>query len=102
MIDQLVDVFRATYIGVGAHPKLLIHAVEEVNSYITRIYRLVWILFPIMPKIDAQPKLVVQWENEERFDDEDDESSTLVSRFNIFFFLLTFRSLTFLGICIGP
>jgi amyotrophic lateral sclerosis 2 protein len=37
-MDCLVDVFRAAYIGVGAHPRLLGHAVAEVNSYVKRIY----------------------------------------------------------------
>lgn len=39
LMESLVDVFRAAYIGVGAHPRLLHHAVQEVNSYVRRIYQ---------------------------------------------------------------
>lgn len=38
LMDGLVDVFRAAYIGIGAHPRLLGHAVAEVSSYVKRIY----------------------------------------------------------------
>jgi amyotrophic lateral sclerosis 2 protein len=38
LMESLVDVFRAAYIGVGAHPRLLKHAVQEVNSYVRRIF----------------------------------------------------------------
>ena len=36
-----MDVYRATYVGVGAHPRLLPHAVEEVKSYVQRFYPIV-------------------------------------------------------------
>ncbi|XP_041374852.1 alsin-like isoform X2 [Gigantopelta aegis] len=49
LMDNLVDVFRAAYIGVGAHPRLLFHAVEEVRSYIRRIYSIIRLLFPDLP-----------------------------------------------------
>lgn len=41
LLEDLVDVYRATYIGVGAHHRLLQHAVDEVQSYIHRIYPIV-------------------------------------------------------------
>ncbi len=41
LMEGLVDVYRATYVGVGAHPRLLPHAVEEVKSYVYRVYPLV-------------------------------------------------------------
>nr|KAG5713438.1 hypothetical protein BaRGS_024986 [Batillaria attramentaria] len=50
LMESLVDVFRAAYVGVGAHPRLLRHAVDEVNSYIRRTYQVVRILFPQMPE----------------------------------------------------
>lgn len=37
-MEGLVDVYRATYVGVGAHPRLLTHAVEEVKSFVHRVY----------------------------------------------------------------
>lgn len=40
-MEGLVNVYRATYMGVGAHPRLLFHAKEEVKSYVQRIYPLV-------------------------------------------------------------
>ena len=41
LIDGLVDVFRAAYIGIGAHPRLLPHAVQEIKSYVKRIYKVI-------------------------------------------------------------
>lgn len=49
LMDGLVDVYRATYIGIGAHPCLLWHAVEEVRSLIGRINDIIRILFPVLP-----------------------------------------------------
>ncbi|KAJ8319767.1 hypothetical protein KUTeg_001354 [Tegillarca granosa] len=49
LMEGLVDVFRASYIGVGAHPRLLFHAVQEVKSCIDRLYKTVSILFPDLP-----------------------------------------------------
>ncbi|BFZ15627.1 hypothetical protein BsWGS_18666 [Bradybaena similaris] len=49
LMDNLVDVFRASYIGVGAHPRLLHHAVLEMRSYVSRLYQIVRILFPALP-----------------------------------------------------
>ncbi|XP_005106198.1 alsin isoform X2 [Aplysia californica] len=49
LMNTLVNVFRASYIGVGAHPHLLHHAVHEVRSYVRRFYRVLRILFPDLP-----------------------------------------------------
>lgn len=49
---QLGDVYRATYVGVGAHPRLLPHAVAEIHSYISRVYAFVRLLFPALPPED--------------------------------------------------
>lgn len=37
-MNALVDVYRATYVGVDTHPRLLHHAVLEVKSFVERIY----------------------------------------------------------------
>ncbi|CAH1788427.1 unnamed protein product [Owenia fusiformis] len=49
LVEGIVDVYRATYVGVGAHPRLLHHAVLEVKSYINRIYSIIRLLFPDLP-----------------------------------------------------
>ncbi|ESO94409.1 hypothetical protein LOTGIDRAFT_145057, partial [Lottia gigantea] len=49
LIDSIVDVFRAAYIGIGAHPRLLHHAVQEIKSYVKRMYVVVRLLFPDLP-----------------------------------------------------
>ncbi|KAL3854212.1 hypothetical protein ACJMK2_013489, partial [Sinanodonta woodiana] len=49
LIEGLVEVFRAAYIGIGAHPRLLFHALSEVQSFIKRLYHTVRILFPELP-----------------------------------------------------
>ena len=63
MIDQLVDVYRSTYVGVGAHPRLLPHAVEEVHSFVRRIYAYVRLLFPALPPED-RPTYINSSKNE--------------------------------------
>lgn len=50
LLDGLVGVFRLTYCGIGVHPRLLVHAVEEVRSFCQRLYELVKILFPDLPQ----------------------------------------------------
>ena len=52
MVAHLVDVYRATYVGVGAHPRLLPHAVAEVHSFVSRIYVILRLLFPGLPTED--------------------------------------------------
>ena len=52
MVQQLGDVYRGTYVGVGAHPRLLPHAIAEIHSYIKRMYNFVRILFPALPSED--------------------------------------------------
>ena len=41
LLETLVDVYRATYVGMGAHGRLLPHAVEEIKSYIDRMYAII-------------------------------------------------------------
>ncbi|XP_067137388.1 alsin [Centruroides vittatus] len=52
LIEGLVDVYRATYLGIGAHPRLLPHAIAEINSFIKRTYSIIRILFPGLPHPD--------------------------------------------------
>ncbi|CAB3990000.1 alsin-like isoform X1, partial [Paramuricea clavata] len=52
LLETLVDVYRATYVGMGAHSRLLPHAVEEIKSYIERVYAIIRILFPSLPNED--------------------------------------------------
>ena len=41
LVNCLVDVFRASYVGMGTHRRLLPHAVAEVKSFVTRVYNIV-------------------------------------------------------------
>ena len=41
LLDSLIDVYRATYVGVGAHPRLLRQAVLEMKSFVKRVYVIV-------------------------------------------------------------
>lgn len=38
LVQSLVDVYRATYVGLVAHPKLLHHAVQELKSFVNKAY----------------------------------------------------------------
>ncbi|XP_051986364.1 alsin [Xyrauchen texanus] len=50
LVETLVSVYRMTYVGVGANRRLLPQAVNEIKSYICRIFQLVRFLFPDMPE----------------------------------------------------
>ncbi|XP_070570494.1 LOW QUALITY PROTEIN: alsin-like [Ptychodera flava] len=49
LVDSLVDVYRATYVGIGANRRLLTYAVGEVKSFVQRLYAIIRILFPGLP-----------------------------------------------------
>ena len=44
LVSGLGDVFRASYVGMGTHRRLLPHAVAEVKSFVIRVYNIVrWV-----------------------------------------------------------
>lgn len=49
LLETLVAVYRMTYVGVGANRRLLHQAVNEIQSYLIRIFQLVRFLFPDLP-----------------------------------------------------
>ncbi|XP_030830819.1 alsin isoform X3 [Strongylocentrotus purpuratus] len=59
LVDNLVNVYRATYIGVGAHHWLLLYAVTEIHSYVKRLYNLLRVLFPDLPSEEPRVKTPV-------------------------------------------
>ncbi|XP_067111205.1 alsin isoform X2 [Osmerus mordax] len=50
LLETLVTAYRMTYVGVGSNRRLLRQAVEEIRSYLTRIFQLVRFLFPDLPE----------------------------------------------------
>ncbi|XP_051567672.1 alsin-like isoform X2 [Myxocyprinus asiaticus] len=50
LVETLVSVYRMTYVGVGANRRLLPQAVNEIKSYLCRIFQLVRFLFPDLPE----------------------------------------------------
>ncbi|KAM9486533.1 alsin [Clarias gariepinus] len=50
LLETLVTVYRMTYVGVGSYRRLLKQAVEEIQSYLTRIFQIVRFLFPGLPE----------------------------------------------------
>lgn len=50
LLETLVAVYRMTYVGVGANRRLLPQAVNEIKSYLCRIFQLVRFLFPDLPE----------------------------------------------------
>ncbi|XP_030636935.1 alsin [Chanos chanos] len=50
LVEALVAVYRMTYVGVGANRRLLPQAVNEIKSYLNRIFQLVRFLFPDLPE----------------------------------------------------
>uniref|UniRef100_A0A3B5MUK6 Alsin Rho guanine nucleotide exchange factor ALS2 b n=1 Tax=Xiphophorus couchianus TaxID=32473 RepID=A0A3B5MUK6_9TELE len=49
LLETLVAVYRMTYVGVGANRRLLPQAVNEIKSYLCRIFQIVF-LFPDLPE----------------------------------------------------
>lgn len=41
LLEALVAVYRMTYVGVGANRRLLPQAVQEIKSYLKRIFQIV-------------------------------------------------------------
>jgi len=52
LVEGLVEVYRATYVGVGAHRRLLLHAVEEAKSYVLRLFDVIRHILPALPDED--------------------------------------------------
>ncbi|XP_034030779.1 alsin isoform X2 [Thalassophryne amazonica] len=50
LVESLVAVYRMTYVGVGANRRLLPQAVNEIKSYLSRIFQIVRFLFPDLPE----------------------------------------------------
>ncbi|XP_061571851.1 alsin [Cololabis saira] len=50
LVETLVAVYRMTYVGVGANRRLLPQAVNEIKSYLNRIFQIVRFLFPDVPE----------------------------------------------------
>ncbi|KAI4831598.1 hypothetical protein KUCAC02_001134 [Chaenocephalus aceratus] len=50
LLETLVAVYRMTYVGVGANRRLLPQAVNEIKSYLNRIFLIVRFLFPDLPE----------------------------------------------------
>jgi amyotrophic lateral sclerosis 2 protein len=49
LIATVADNFNASYGTVRSHPRMLSHAVAELRSLVTRLYRIVQTLFPALP-----------------------------------------------------
>lgn len=50
LLVEIAAVYTATYGGVRVHPLLLSHAVAELRSITSRIYELVTLFFPTLPR----------------------------------------------------
>ncbi|XP_028971904.2 alsin [Esox lucius] len=50
LVETLVTAYRMTYVGVGSTRRLRQQAVDEIKSFINRIFQLVRFLFPDMPE----------------------------------------------------
>ncbi|KAM8904610.1 alsin isoform 2-T2 [Spinachia spinachia] len=50
LVETLVAVYRMTYVGVGANHRLLPQAVNEITSYLNRIFQIVRFLFQDLPE----------------------------------------------------
>lgn len=65
LLTEVAAVYTATYGGVRVHPLLLSHAVSELHSITTRIYEIVLLLFPALPRCGKEYVLEVENKDEE-------------------------------------
>ena len=50
LLSEVTACFNATYGGVRVHPRLLTHAVAELESAVARVYLVIRCLFPALPE----------------------------------------------------
>ncbi|KAF1371961.1 hypothetical protein PFLUV_G00276500 [Perca fluviatilis] len=77
LLETLVAVYRMTYVGVGANRRLLPQAVNEIKSYLNRIFQIVRFLFPDLPEeggLIPEPTTNVQDKKDPGSDDAPPES----------------------------
>lgn len=65
LLTEVAAVYTATYGGVRVHPLLLSHAVSELHSITTRIYEIVLLLFPALPRCGKEYVLEIDDKEEE-------------------------------------
>lgn len=65
LLTEVATVYTATYGGVRVHPLLLSHAVSELHSITTRIYEIVLLLFPALPRCGKECVLETDDKEEE-------------------------------------
>lgn len=54
LVETLVAVYRMTYVGVGANRRLLQQAVDEIKSYLSRIFQIVRCVFVVLQWFSIQ------------------------------------------------
>ncbi|KAG8034358.1 hypothetical protein G9C98_007434 [Cotesia typhae] len=54
LLIEISSVYTASYGGVRVHPLLLSHAVSELRSITMRVYEIVTLFFPALPKDDKE------------------------------------------------
>ncbi|XP_016915649.2 alsin [Apis cerana] len=65
LLTEVAAVYTATYGGVRVHPLLLSHAVSELRSITSRIYEIVILLFPALPRGGKEYVLETEKNDEE-------------------------------------
>ncbi|XP_023933292.1 alsin [Lingula anatina] len=78
LMEGLVDVFRATYVGVGAHSRLLHHARDEVNSFVKRTYNIIRMLFPDLPS-SSRPMYIHHTDCPSPVSEEEDDKGEVIT-----------------------
>ena len=59
LVSNLVEAYNVSYGGVRSHPTLLPHAMEELESITTRLYKVIKVLFPGLPSATAPTRLQI-------------------------------------------
>ena len=59
LVSNLVEAYNVSYGGVRSHPTLLPHAMEELESITTRLYKVIKVLFPGLPSASAPTRLQI-------------------------------------------
>jgi len=67
LLAEVTAAYTATYGGVRVHPLLLSHAVAELHSIIARLYEVICVLFPALPALGQELRLVESQEAEQEW-----------------------------------
>ena len=85
LLSSLTDCYNATYGGVRVHPRLLKHAVQELESVVNRLYFIIRVMFPALPQLGLQSWISTSAEADSDSSSSAEESGRMVSSTSVIY-----------------